>query len=372
MRRHSRLLSVLGVFVALLSIVAAGCGGSSDDDSKSDTGSKNASDKTGGKLVIQSPGGSYAAAYNAAYWRPFANETGVDVQLSEGGDDPIAQLKAQVKSGNVLVDLVACGANIVSANPDLFEPVDKSIVTGAPDMVYDMIGDKYAGADVEAFPMIASRSDVFKDGAPATWADYFDTSKFPGPRGFPNVGLDSAWSMPAAALLADGVPPDQLLPLDLDRAYKKLDTIKKDIRVYWTTFGQSADILRSKEVVVNALADGRAQQLASQDVPVNLSFKDAFRFTGSWCVPKGAKNAANAWKLIQYIYSHPQQQAVFTQLSGYGPPTKAGVSAAEKLGVKDFSSKHIDEMIPDSPELLDYITKNSDELLNRFNDWVGG
>jgi len=74
---------------------------------------------------------------------------------------------------------------------------------------------------------------------------------------------------------------------------------------------------------------------------------------------------------MQWIYTHPKQQGVFTQLTGYGPPTEAGASAAEALGVKDFSSKHIDEMIPDSTELLTYISDNSDELLNRFNKWAG-
>jgi spermidine/putrescine-binding protein len=359
--------ALIGVALAGATLGVTACGGSDDND---DSGG-GAEAKKGGELVIQSPGGSYAAAYNAAYWQPFENETGIKIKLSEGGDDPVAQIKAQVQSGNVLLDLVACGPGIVLANPDLWEPVDKSVVKGTDDLVYEVIGDKYAGADVEAFPMVAYRSDTFDKSQPTGWADFFDTGKFPGPRGVGNVGLDSAWSLPAAALLADGVAPDQLLPLDLDRAYKKLDALKKDIRVYWTTFGQSADVLRAKEVVINAMADGRAQQLINGGEPVGLVFKDAFRFTGAWCVPKGAPNAANAWKLMQWIYTHPKQQGVFTQLTGYGPPTEAGAAAAETLGVKDFSSKHIDEMIPDSTELLTYISDNSDELLNRFNKWAG-
>ena len=57
----------------------------------------------------------------------------------------------------------------------------------------------------------------------------FDTKKFPGKRTF------YKWSAPGVieiALLADGVPADKLYPLDLDRAFKKLDTIKSDI-VWW-------------------------------------------------------------------------------------------------------------------------------------------
>ncbi len=40
------------------------------------------------------------------------------------------------------------------------------------------------------------------------------------------------------ALMADGVPPDKLYPIDADRAFKKLDTIKKNT-IFWETNSQS-------------------------------------------------------------------------------------------------------------------------------------
>jgi hypothetical protein len=46
------------------------------------------------------------------------------------------------------------------------------------------------------------------------------------------------------------------------------------------------------------------------------------------------------------------------------------VAEAEKLGIKEFSSKHADELIPDSGTLLNYIKEHSDELLKRWNAWV--
>ena len=64
--------------------------------------------------------------------------------------------------------------------------------------------------------------------ARSRWADLFDTAKIPGKRTF------YKWSAPGVleiALLADGVAPDKLYPLDLDRAFKKLDTIKKRNRL---------------------------------------------------------------------------------------------------------------------------------------------
>ena len=49
-----------------------------------------------------------------------------------------------------------------------------------------------------------------------------------------------------AAFLADGVAPDKLYPLDLDRAFKKLDSIKADI-IWWSAGAQSQQLLASAE-----------------------------------------------------------------------------------------------------------------------------
>ena len=199
-------------------------------------------------------------------------------------------------------------------------------MTATDDLVTDgLVTDIVVASDLEAFPIIAYSSEKFKDGGPKSWADFFDTKKFPGPRGVPNVGLDSAWSVPAAALLADGVTPEELVPFDLDRAYKKLDQLKPDIRAFYTTFSQSQDILRSGEVVVNMMTDGRALQLVNAGTPVGISFDQGFQFISAFCVVKGSPNAKNGMRLLNYMLAHPEKQAVFASLTGYGPTTNAGV-----------------------------------------------
>ncbi|MFX7784760.1 extracellular solute-binding protein, partial [Acinetobacter baumannii] len=71
-----------------------------------------------------------------------------------------------------------------------------------------------------------------------------------------------------AALIADGVPMDQLYPLDLDRAFKKLDQIKSHISLWWTTGAQSVDVIASGEVDMGVAWDSRvsASRLAGQPV----------------------------------------------------------------------------------------------------------
>lgn len=355
----ARLLVVAGLTLAL---VTASC--SSDGDSEQ-SGEE-------GTLIVATTTGSYARAKLAAYVYPFEAATGIEVQLLEQGDNPIAAISQQVESGNVIWDVIGCGRSQAVANKELFEPIDTNIVVSDDDLITpDMLGDVYVVDHVEAFPLIAYSTEAYSGGGPVDWADFFDVAAFPGPRGVPNVGLDSAWIMPAVALMADGVAPEDLIPFDLDRAYAKLDELKPDIRVFWTGFAQSQDILRAGEVDMNIMTDGRALQLADAGEPVAVSFDQAFQYSGAECVVKGAPNAENGFKYLEFILSHPKQQAIITQETFYGPPTNQGIEEAHALGVPDFSSMHVDELIPESQEFLDYVSDNSDELLDRWNTFAG-
>src|SRR5258705_369542 len=54
------------------------------------------------------------------------------------------------------------------------------------------------------------RRDKFPNGGPQSWADFWDVKKFPGTRSLYN----NAPRTLAFALLADGVAPDKLYPMD--------------------------------------------------------------------------------------------------------------------------------------------------------------
>ncbi|MFX5656770.1 extracellular solute-binding protein, partial [Acinetobacter baumannii] len=63
-----------------------------------------------------------------------------------------------------------------------------------------------------------------------------------------------------AALLADGVALDQLYPLDVDRALKKIAEIK-DHLVLWDTGASSQQLFRDGEVTMGQLWHTRANLL---------------------------------------------------------------------------------------------------------------
>jgi len=133
-----------------------------------------------------------------------------------------------VESGNVTWDVVDVEYDfaLAAAKAGLLEPIDFAVVDKAQ-IDPRFVTDNAVGSFYYSF-VLGYNKDVLKE-EPKTWADLFDTTKFPGKRTF------YKWSAPGVleiALLADGVAPDKLYPLDLDRAFKKLDTIKGDI-VWW-------------------------------------------------------------------------------------------------------------------------------------------
>ena len=78
------------------------------------------------------------------------------------------------------------------------------------------------------------------DSAPGSWTDFFDTSKFEGKRAFPKSIYAGTAEI---ALIADGVSPEDLYPLDFDRAFAKLDTIKDDL-IFYDSYAQGPAVPR--------------------------------------------------------------------------------------------------------------------------------
>jgi hypothetical protein len=97
-----------------------------------------------------------------------------------------------------------------------------------------------------------------------------------------------------AALLADGVPRDKLYPLDVDRAFKKLEEIKPNITVWWTSGGQSAQLLHDGEVDMTMIWNGRASAVMKDDPDVAFTFNDGILQNTQLCILKNAPVAGIA------------------------------------------------------------------------------
>jgi putative spermidine/putrescine transport system substrate-binding protein len=154
------------------------------------------------------------------------------------------------------------------------------------------------------------------------------------------------------ALMADGVAPADLYPLDLPRATRKLDTIKDDL-VFWTSGGQSQELIGSGEVAMTMIWNGRAWSAKNLDnKPVEIQWNQQIVTADYLVVPKGSPNKDAAMKFIAYT-ACAENNAKPSEFIPYGPTNKN--SQPNPAMVQDLSVTNADENSAyfDDPYLVD-------------------
>src|SRR6266849_1405440 len=266
-------------------------------------------------LYVNSWGGSYTAAQEAAYFKPFTAATGIQIRVIT----PVsyARIKAQVQTGSYQFDMTSVNSMLWlrASREGLAEPIDWTIVKQDALPAGAVVADGHGIACNIQGTNLCYRSDRFPRGGPKSWAHFWNVEKFPGHRGL--CVSDAPRSM-IFALLADGVPRERLYPLDIERAFKMLDRIKPHIKVWWREGNQSQQLIRDGEVDMMSIWNARASELKERGVPVELVWNGAARSTSTWCVLKGAPNRKLAWEFINFA-SQAKPQAEFNTRLYYGP-----------------------------------------------------
>jgi putative spermidine/putrescine transport system substrate-binding protein len=139
------------------------------------------------------------------------------------------------------------------------------------------------------------------------------------------------------ALLADGVSPSQLYPIDVKRALNKLGTIKNEL-IWWETGAQSVQYMVSGEAVIGQLWNGRAVS-AGESAPVALAWGEWMHSDAYWVVPKGAPHKQAAMEALKYFTS-PAAQARFTSYLPYGPTNKLALTQVSDKYKSALATEH--------------------------------
>lgn len=246
-------------------------------------------------LTFTSWGGVYQDAQVEAFIEPFSETTGIQVH-----EDPTlsyAKVKTMVNAENVTWDVITVeGFWAVQQCGELLEPLDTDAV--------DMSGIDPALMQSECgAPLLTYISTVYYntesysgDAPPASCEDFFDTEQFPGKRGVYSSPFANA--LLECALVADGVAPDQLYPLDLDRAFSVIETIKDDI-VFWNIGADSEQLMIAGEVDMILAFNGRAYAaIAQQGAAFETAYSESFLHYDAIAVPQGVSDPAAAMDLV--------------------------------------------------------------------------
>ena len=320
-----------------------------------------------GSISVMSFGGAYQEAQRKAVFEPYTAATGIKVDEQEYGGE-IAKIAAMIESGNTTIDVVDVDAPTLLQGCDegIFEKIDWEKIGPKDDWLNGTTSDCGVGTIVYS-TALAYDGAKLADG-PKVIADLFDTAKFPGKRGL--------WKNPATnlefALMADGVPADQVYevlstPEGVDRAFAKLDTIKKDI-VWWEAGAQAPQLLASGEVVMTTAWNGRIYNANKEGQNFKIVWDNQILDSNFWVIPKGAKNPEASLDFIKYAVE-PKMLASITKYIPYGPVRK---SSAEFVAPEDAKN------LPTSPENLTvsltldnaFWADNGDEIRKRFTTWL--
>lgn len=313
-------------------------------------------------LTITSYGGTVQELLAKTVTNPFTEETGIKVNMVPTPD--LVKLKAQQLTGNVEWDVFNPSAEgaAYGSKHGLWEKLDLSmfdIEDWAIPPTSDVITwDLYVGG-------IGWDPKKYGPGKhPANFAEYFDLKKFAGRRTFrnhPNETLE-------AALLADGVPPKDIYPLDIDRAFKALDRIKPSIASWITATPQTISMLQTGEVDFSYTYANRVKATAQPGggTPLAFSFEQSLLGADKLSIPKGAPNKENAMKFIAYAMRPEVQARQFAASSGV-PNSKKGLSmlpAEARKWLPDMSNHN--NLVLDGA----YWADNLEAVSRRFKEWV--
>ncbi|AXC50868.1 ABC transporter substrate-binding protein [Paracoccus suum] len=337
----------------------------------------------GKTLNVLDWGGAYGESHKIAYNQPFTEKTGITVSVADA-DNPATPIKAMVEAGNVTADVasVEYADAVRLCDEGALETIDPAILTAADgvaakdDFIEGALTECFVATDVYSM-ILAFDDSKFPDAKPAGPADFFDLAKFPGKRTMrkgPKFNLE-------LALLADGVPAAEVYqmldtPEGVERAFKKLDTIKKDV-IWWEAGAQPPQLLADGEVTMAYAFNGRIFDAAmQQNKPFEIIWDGQIYEMEGWVMPKGAPNKQAALDYIAFS-TEPAQLAKAAEQISYGPPRKSASALVGNVAGKDVP---MGPHLPTSPENLakgmasnlDFWVDHDGELTERFNSWLAG
>ena len=322
------------------------------------------------RIVVRDDGGIYTQAYTEIFYKPFTEATGIEVVPAQAQAEPTAQIRSMVETQTYTWDMgkisVPAVLQLTTGDTKYLEPVGLDAEAVIQSIPAHFRNEYQVGTNVYT-TVLAYRKDAFEGReAPASWTDLFDPGKFAGRRALRRHPYDTL----EQALMADGVAPADVYPLDLDRAFAKLDQVLPATDIWWTSGAQAEQLLISGEVDLLSTWVSRAQSAQAAGAPVEIVWNQNIWGCDGWSILKGTPNADACRELIKFA-SDPKRMA---DLVRFFP---AGVVQPEAF---EFIPEDIARNSPTYPANIEtglqidaaYWLENADQVIERFNGWFIG
>lgn len=353
--RTTRALGILSTITC--AALLAACGGGASGGS---------SDEADGKLTYVAYGGDGQQTMIDMWQKPYM-EKNPDISFVNTSPTDVAQVKAQVESGQVKWDVIATAPAAAEQNcGTLFEEIEIEGVDRSQ-LVDQAIGKCYTGNFINATPM-AYRTEAFPDPAkaPRTIEDFFDTEKFPGKRGMITNLQNGILEYP---LLADGVAPEDLYPLDIDRSLERLETIR-DVTTFAPNVGALQQAVGSGQVDIFTLSDSRIKPLLDDGVDITVVWDVTVTSINAFAIPKGSPEKENAEDFMAWVLG-PEASANISEAHGTAPINKAAKPDLDESAkaVEVYGPVNTGETVLQD---IDWYADNFNEVTTKLQNWLAG
>lgn len=319
------------------------------------------------QVIVRSLGGSIDEAARKAIWEPFTKATGIEVVAV-----PLVSAKflAMAEARSTEVDVAHVGGlqALILGRKGLLDRIDYGSFarTNVEDIdrrlrdeqrIAHMAYSVVIGYSTEAFPV--SRR-------PTSWADVWDTTRFPGPRTLSDIAV--GFVDLEFALIADGVSFDRLYPIDVDRAFKSMSRIRPAVKKFWETGAVAEQMFAAKEVVLGSVGNARILSLMDKGAPVGIEWNQQMRNYDYYVILKGAPHREHAERFIDFALQ-PERQAEFATLSLWGPTNRRTFPLLAREVAKKMASNP--EHDPYSFNVNDvWWADNRDLVRERWQQWL--
>ena len=320
-------------------------------------------------FTIASWGGTFSDSQRKNFFAPFGQEKAMKV-LDDTYSGGWALFEAMLKTNTRPWDVVEVESSELARGCEegLFVKLDWSRIGEKSSFMPQATSECGVGAATSA-EVLAWTSKV--GGPNLTLKDFFDTTKIPGKRAMRN---DPKGSL-ELALMADGVAPAEVYkilgaPGGIDRAFAKLDTIKKDLQ-WWEAGAQPMEWLESGDVAMSIVYSGRAHAAKTQGHDLHMTWQHSFLFVDQWVIVDGTGNTDNAYDFLRYFATRPKAQADFANEVGYGVPSLEAAKYIEPKILADLpAGDNVKESLDSgSTEAVTFWLDNYDDIMARWTAW---
>lgn len=349
-RRKLLKLGGLGAGALAIPTFLAACGGggsSSSSSTSASTGGGGAEAEnpelekmlaaiTSTQVIIGNYGGDTEEARQKVFWTPFEEKTGVKVISADAGSLAVPMLQGEIPAKWDAVH----GSIQESYAAQLHgkKPLPKLPKVAWEDLVLPKKFQPYMWQSFFLGYVPGMIEGTFSGTQPVTWADFFDTKKFPGKRAWPAEYFTGGTM--EAALFASGVGPDEIYPIDYEKATAKIAEIFDDLVIY-TEYAQAQTFLTSKTASMSFAPNGLWKELEDKGISMQILWDaPAILDTNGMNIMPEAPNL-DAVEALAAFCNQPKLQAEFAEITNYGPPSK---EAFEELTPEQ------EEALPNSPK----------------------